>query len=202
MPGDPGQGVLFGVSEGGRIRSPAWVLTPARYRIFPCRGAGGNGSLERTLSWITNQRPPGRRSTTQRRGCGQKNPGPGTRCVHPKTGVQVDRCFFLLKKPEKSAGQGHEDKADLCEAAGSLLLVPDLRDLPRNLRAELREHSDYAKNDKAGYMLCGRFEKSGSYLRNPGLLWARIPTAKIPVRAAGRERGTPGPKTGYPGPDF
>jgi len=63
--------------------------------------------------------------------------------MHPKTGVQVNRCFCSLKEPEESAGQGHEDKAGLREAAGGLLWIPDLRDLPRYLSAEIDAHCDY-----------------------------------------------------------
>ena len=63
--------------------------------------------------------------------------------MHPKTGVQIDRCFHSLKEPEEPAGQGHEDKAGLREAAGGLLGIPDLRDLPRYPCAEIQAHGDY-----------------------------------------------------------
>ena len=78
----------------------------------------------------------------KRRG-GQNSPGPGTRSLHPGAGNQVDRCFFFLKEPEEATGKGHEDKAGLREAAGGLLWIPDLRDLPCYLRAELQAHGDY-----------------------------------------------------------
>ena len=92
----------------------------------------------------------------------------------PGTGDQIDRCFFLLKKPEEAAGQGHEDKAGLRETAGDLLWIPDLRELPRYLGAEIQAHTDYSKNDKGCYMGCGRFGKFGSYWGNRGLKWGRM----------------------------
>lgn len=61
--------------------------------------------------------------------------------MYPGTVVQVDRCFLIRKEPEEPAGEGHEDGKDLCEAAGDLLLVPELRNLPRDLRAERNGHS-------------------------------------------------------------
>jgi len=61
--------------------------------------------------------------------------------MHPGTVVQIDRCFFFLKEPEEAAGQGHEDGKNLREAAGYLLLVTELRDLPRYLGAECQGHN-------------------------------------------------------------
>jgi len=63
--------------------------------------------------------------------------------MHPGSGDQIDRCFHSLKEPEEAAGQGHEDKAGLREAAGVLLWIPDLRDLPRYPCAEIQAHCDY-----------------------------------------------------------
>jgi len=60
--------------------------------------------------------------------------------MHPGTGDQVNRCFFSLKEPEEAAHERHGDGAECCDAAGDLHLVPDLRDLPRCLCAEIQGH--------------------------------------------------------------
>ena len=42
--------------------------------------------------------------------------------MHPGTGDQVNRCFLSQKEPEEPARKGHGEVAELCEAAGDLLL--------------------------------------------------------------------------------
>ncbi len=94
--------------------------------------------------------------------------------MHPKTGVQINRCFHSLKEPEETARKHHGNEAELRDAAGDLLFVPVLHDLPRYPCAEIYAHCDYFLNDTYGYILCGRFEYFGSYFGNLGILRARI----------------------------
>ena len=44
--------------------------------------------------------------------------------MHPGTGDQVNRCFLSQKEPEEPARKCHGEVAELCKAAGDLLLVP------------------------------------------------------------------------------
>ena len=94
--------------------------------------------------------------------------------MHPGTGDQVNRCVQSVKEPEEPAHERHGEVAERCDAAGDLLVVPGLRDLPRYPCAEIYAHGDYFKNDTAGYMLCGRFEYFGSYFGNPGVILGRM----------------------------
>ena len=94
--------------------------------------------------------------------------------MHPGTGVQIDRCFHSLKEAEEPARKHHGNEAELRDAAGDLLFVPVLRDLPRYPCAEIQAHCDYFLNDMYGYILCGRFEYFGSYLAKRGLIWGRM----------------------------
>jgi len=59
-----------------------------------------------------------------------------------------------------------------------------------------------SQNDKAGYMLCGRFGNFGSYRGHWGLLRTRIRVVICRFRAAGMRRGMAGLKSGDTGPDF
>ncbi len=70
--------------------------------------------------------------------------------MHPGTGSQIDRCFHFLKEPEEPAHERHGEVAEPRDAAGDLLLVPGLRDLPRETCAEIQGHFDYPYKDKAG----------------------------------------------------
>jgi hypothetical protein len=53
-------------------------------------------------------------------------------------------------RTHESAGEGHEDNAGICEAAGSHFCVPVLRNVPRNLKAERQGHCDYFYKRRAG----------------------------------------------------
>jgi len=88
----------------------------------------------------TYQPRPDQRSPTYNRKGGRYGTGPGTRNMHPGTGDQVDRCFLSQKEPEEPARKCHGEVAERCEAAGNLLLVPELRDLPRYPCAEILGH--------------------------------------------------------------
>jgi hypothetical protein len=94
--------------------------------------------------------------------------------MYPGTGDQMDRCFLSLKEPEESARKCHGEVAELREAAGDLLFVPELHRRSRYLCAEIYAHCDYFFKDMAGYILCGRFEIIGSYWGNLGLVRARM----------------------------
>jgi len=60
--------------------------------------------------------------------------------MHPGKGGQMNRCFHSLKEPEEPAHERHGEVAEFRDAAGDLLLVPGLRDLPRQPCAELQGH--------------------------------------------------------------
>jgi len=97
--------------------------------------------------------------------------------VHPGTGDQVNRCVLFVKEPEEPAHERHGEVAERCDAAGDLLLVPGLRDLPRYPCAEIQGHCDYFFKDTAGYIASDRFEYFGSYFGNPGVMWGRMSKA-------------------------
>jgi len=48
---------------------------------------------------------------------------------------------------------------------------------------------DYSKNDTSGYILCGRFERIGSYWGNLGILWARMGITRRLAKWEGAEVG-------------
>jgi len=52
----------------------------------------------------------------------------------------MNRCFYTLKEPEESAHERHGEVAERCDAAGDLLFVPGLYDLPRETCAEIQGH--------------------------------------------------------------
>jgi hypothetical protein len=109
--------------------------------------------------------------------------------MHPKTGDQVNRCVLSQKEPEEPARQGHGEVAELCEAAGTLLPVPELRDPPCYPCAEIQAHCDYFLKDMSGYILCGGFEYFGSYRANLGVIRARIGVTEWLAEWEGAEEG-------------
>ena len=100
--------------------------------------------------------------------------------------------FSLSKSPKRPQVRVMRTKQTFAKRRAAFLGYPHFAIFLVNLVQNFRLIVIISQNDKAGYMLCGRFEKSGSYTGNPGLLRTRIPAAEILVRAAGRERGAPG----------
>ena len=88
--------------------------------------------------------------------------------MHPETGDQIDRCFYYLKEPEKSAHQRHGDIAELRDAAGDLFCVPDFRTSSLSVCRNPGSFLIISSKDMSGYKLCGRFEYFGSYFGNRG----------------------------------
>ena len=141
----------------------------------PVMRSGTATRFRTTLSLALIQQRPDRRSTTYKRRGGRYGTGPGTRSMYPKTGDQVNRCFSSLKEPEEPAHKRHGNVAELRDAAGDLLFVPEPSRsflVVRVQKSRLIVIIFY--NDMSCYIPCGRFEYFGSYFGNRGLLCPRI----------------------------